>query len=42
MAPFDGVLGTEAELRAIIPPPRKRAADKQIDHLDELTPATAA
>jgi predicted pyridoxine 5'-phosphate oxidase superfamily flavin-nucleotide-binding protein len=34
MAPFDGVLSSEAELREIIRPPHKRAADKQIDHLD--------
>jgi len=34
MAPFDGVLRTETELREIIRPPGKRAAQKQIDHLD--------
>jgi PPOX class probable FMN-dependent enzyme len=34
MAPFDGVLRTESELREIIRPPGKRAADKQIDRLD--------
>ncbi|HEY1278217.1 MAG TPA: MSMEG_1061 family FMN-dependent PPOX-type flavoprotein [Acidimicrobiales bacterium] len=34
MAPFDGVLRTEAELREIIRPPGRRAAEKQIGHLD--------
>jgi uncharacterized protein len=34
MAPFDGVLRSEVELRELIRPPGRRAADKQIDHLD--------
>ncbi len=34
MAPFYGILRTEDELRALIRPPGRRAAEKQIDHLD--------
>ena len=37
MAPFDGVLRTETELREVIRPPGKRAAQKQIDQLDALS-----
>ena len=35
MAAFDDVITSEAELRQILPPPARRAAEKQIDHLDD-------